>query len=183
MVRQGSAWARFSAQSIALASVFVALWTTLNIVVAPLGFAWFGLPVFCDFSVFFTLLLVVWASGRFGVASVVGVVGSLVVLLLRGQPTILGFMASALLFDGLMVAGGHRVSVDVRGLVGGGLATVVSAYFAGVMNATVFMGRPLLWAATFWGGWNVAGGVVSLVVVFSMVGVLERSGVRRLRNG
>jgi len=174
---------RFSAQNIALAGVFVALWTTLNIFVAPLGFAWFGLPVFCAFSVFFTLLLVTWASGRFGVASVVGVMGSLVVLLLRGQPTILGFMVSALLFDMLMFAGRHMVSIGLRGLVGGVLATVVSAYFAGLVNATVFMGRPLLWAATFWGGWNAAGGIMSLAVVFSIVGVLERSGVRRLAIG
>lgn len=57
---------------IATIVVFSAIWAVLNLTVGPLGFTLFRLPIFCDFAVYFTLLLATWTSGRAGVPSAVG---------------------------------------------------------------------------------------------------------------
>jgi hypothetical protein len=66
---------RFTAVDIALVSIFCALYVVLNITLGSLSFRLLGLPVLHDFAVFFTLLLVIWVTGRFGTASLVSIIG------------------------------------------------------------------------------------------------------------
>ncbi len=77
--------------NIALISIFSALWVALNLTVAPLGFSLFGLPVVHSVIIFFMLLLVTWATGQYGAASAVGIIGSAIVLLAGGRLPVLGF--------------------------------------------------------------------------------------------
>jgi len=171
----------FSTLDIVFIGVFSALWAALNLSLGPLGFSLLHLPVFCDVSAYLTLLLAVWVFGKFGGASVVGVIGSLVVLLFRPNAThIFGFAASAVIFDVLFLTIQHRPPKRALTLIASTLITVVSAYFAGVIIGLVFMAKPLGWALTFWGGWHAVGGLLAVIITLPVIGALERTGVRRL---
>lgn len=175
--------AYFNAMDIALAGVFSALWAILSVTLGRLGFVWFGLPVFCDFAVFFTLTLSTWATGKFGTASTVGIVGSVITFMFNPQPTVFVFAAAAILFDMLMAACRHRIQVKAFNLTIVALATLISAYFAGTVIGSFFMNRSADWVLTVWGGWHMAGGVISIVVVIPVVSVLERANLARIKNG
>ena len=83
--------------NIALISIFSALWVALNLTVAPLGFSLFGLPVIHSVIIFFMLLLVTWATGQYGAASAVGIIGSAIVLLAGGPLPFLALPYASLL--------------------------------------------------------------------------------------
>ncbi|MEM0058446.1 MAG: hypothetical protein QW577_04300 [Candidatus Bathyarchaeia archaeon] len=166
---------------VAAIAIFSSMWAVLNLTVGPMGFTLFRLPIFCDFAVYFTLLLATWTVGRAGVPTAVGLVGALIVLALKPDSTqMIGFLASAILFDVLMSLCKHEVRLRLYNIVVAAIATVISAYFAGVVIGTVFMSRSLEWALTFWGVWHLIGGVISLVVATPIVAVLERAKVKGL---
>jgi len=173
---------RLTTVDIVLAGVFSALWAILNLTLGPLGFAWFGLPIFCDFAVFFTLLLAAWATGKFGVASLVGIVGSVIVLAIRPVPVNAVFAISAIVFDLILSACHHKLILRAFNMTISALAVLVSAYLAGAIIGTFFMNRPFDWALLFWGGWHTVGGVISLVITLPIIGILERANVRKI-NG
>ena len=158
------------------------LWAALNLTFGPLGFAWFGLPIFCDFSVFFTLLLVTWATGRFGTASLVGIVGSIITLSIRASLSTIGFAASAIIFDVLLLANHHKLYVKAYNMTVAAVATMASAYFAGVVIGVFFMNRPLDWVLTVWGGWHLVGGTISVAITLPIIGILEKANVRKIRG-
>ena len=172
----------FTTVDVALIGVFSALWATLNMTIGRLGFTWFNLPIFCDFAVFFTLLLVVWIVGKFGAASIVGVIGSTIYMLILPSTHIIGFTTSSVLFDVLMLANSHRIRLKIRDMAIATLVTAVSAYFAGAIIGTLFMGRSVEWALTFWGGWHLVGGLIGAVIALPTIGVLERANVRRIKG-
>jgi len=177
----------FAPVDIALISIFCALWATLNLTFGPLGFAWFGLPIFCDFSVFLTLLLVTWATGKPGVASSVGIIGSIIILLIRASPHIIGFAASAIVFDILMSANHHKLSAKTYNMSVAALVTMVSAYFAGIVIGVFFTNKPpdwttAEWALTLWGGWHLIGGIISVAVTLPIIGILEKANVRKIKG-
>jgi hypothetical protein len=172
----------FSTVDIALLGVFCALWTTLNLTLARLGFAWFGLPIFCDFAAFFTLLLGTWAIGKFGAATLIGVIGSIVTVLFGGSTTTFGFALSAVFFDILTLANHHKFLLKPYNVIVAVLATVTSAYIAGVIIGVFFMYRPLDWALTFWGGWHLFGGVISILGALPVIGILEKTNVRKIKS-
>ncbi|MGQ9624679.1 MAG: hypothetical protein ACUVT9_04840 [Candidatus Bathycorpusculaceae bacterium] len=174
--------AHFATVDVALIGVLSALWATLNMTIGRLGFTWFNLPIFCDFAVFFTLLLTVWIIGKFGAASIVGVIGSIIYMLILPSTHIIGFTISSVLFDVLMFASTHRINLKIRDMTIAALATAISAYFAGVVIGTIFMGRPMEWALTFWGGWHLVGGLIGAIIALPTIGVLERANVRRIKG-
>lgn len=177
----------FTAVDIAFISVFCALWAVLNLTLGPLGFTLFRLPILCDFSVFFTLLLVTYITGKFGTASLVGIIGSIIVLMMRPSPHMFGFMASAIVFDILMVANRHKIHVKAHNLTVAALVTIISAYLAGAIIGAFFMDKPLTvenlqWALSFWGGWHAVGGIITIIVGFPVIGVLEKANVRKIKG-
>lgn len=172
---------------IALIGVFCALWATLNVTLGPLSFRLFNLPILCDFAVFFSLLLVTWATEKFGTAMVVGIIGSTIVLIFNPSPHIIAFAASAILFDILMIANHHRIQLKAYNMAIAPLATALSAYFAGVLIGILFMGKTLSWetvqwALTFWGVWHLIGGIIAIVITLPMIGILERAHVREIKS-
>ncbi len=173
----------FSTVNIVLIAVFSALWTVLNLTLGRLGFAWFGLPVFCDFSVFFTLLLTTWATGRFGAASLVGIIGSTITFLISASPSTVSFAVAAILFDTLMTINHHEPCAKAYNIVTAALSTAAAAYFAGAITGVLFMNNSLEWALTFWGGWHLIGGIMTAAITLPIIGVLEKANVRKIKNG
>ncbi len=65
------------------------------------------------------------------------------------------------------------------GIVG---ATIVSAYFAGVLIGVLFMSGSLNWALTFWGVWHLIGGVIGIVTTLPVIAILEKANVRKIKD-
>lgn len=174
---------RLKPVDIAAIAIFSAMWAILNLTVGPLGFTLFRLPIFCDFSVYFTLLLATWTSSKKGTPSAIGIIGTLIVLAMRpGSTQMWGFLASALLFDALMIFCKHEIRFKPYNMAIAAIATTVSAYFAGVIIGTVFMGGSLGWALTFWGIWHLIGGIISLIIAIPVIGALEKAGVKGMKG-
>lgn len=170
----------FKTVDIAFVAVFSALWIVLNLTLGPLSFQLLGLPILHDFGVFFTLLLVAWLTGRFGTSLMVGIIGSIIAILLGGPPLILGFAASALIFDLLLSLNHHKIRASAKDLAAAAIITVVSAYFAGVIIGILFMGNGIQWALTLWGGWHLIGGILGAAITLPIIVGLEKANVRKL---
>ena len=168
-----------------LIGILSALWIVLHLTIGRLGFALFRLPIFCDVAAYFTLLLSVWIFGKFGAASIVGVVGSVVTLFLSPEASqILGFAVSAVLFDVLCLTIRHKAFTRIANIVFVSAITIASAYFAGAVIGSVLMTTQpywsVSWALDYWASLHAAGGLLSLLVALPVIGALERAGVRGL---
>jgi hypothetical protein len=174
---------RFTTQDIALISIFSALWIVLNYYIAPISFQLLHLPVGHAILVFFTLLLVTWATGKYGAASAVGIIGSTIVLLAGGQLPVLSFAATSLLFDVILTASHHKLELKPYNLGIAVLATAISAYIAGVITGVFFMpSGTLLFATTNWGSWTLLGGILGAVTALSIIGALEKANVKKIKT-
>jgi hypothetical protein len=174
----------FRTVDVVLTGVFCGLWTALNLTLGPLSFSLLGLPILHDFGVFFTLLLVVWVTGRFGTSSLAGAIGSILAILLGGPFLIVCFAASAFIFDVLMFLDHHEINVGAYSLFTAAIATILSAYVAGVLIGVFFTSNQTLqWALTVWGGWHLIGGVLTVAVTFPIIMALEKANVRTVLDG
>lgn len=167
---------------IALISVLSAMWIVLHLYFGPLGFQLLHLPIFCDISAFLTLIIAVWIIGKFGGASAIGIIGSLIVMGIRSAPFQLGFLASAIIFDILCLAVRHKPLKGTLNILGLSIFTIISAYIAGVIIGVFFMAGSVYWALTFWGGWHAVGGLLSVIIALPIIGALEKAGVRTLKG-
>jgi hypothetical protein len=172
---------RFSV-NIALISIFSALWVVLNLTVAPLGFAVFHLPVVHSLIIFFMLVLVTWATGQYGAASVVSIIGSMIVVISNPQVLpVLGFVPAAFLFDLVLLLNHHNVNVKLRNIALVVFDATVCAYVAAVVNGFVILYFAWMFTLTVWAGWNVLGGIIGVVIALPIVGVLEKAQVKRVK--
>jgi hypothetical protein len=170
-------------RDIALTAVFCAVWVVLNLILGPLSFILTGLPIIHDFAVFFTLLMVAWITGRFGTSSITGIIGSTLAMLLSGMPLMVGFLPAAIIFDLVLIANHHKIRISVYSLAVAAIATILSAYVAGVVIGFIFSGMTLLLALTFWGVWHAIGGVLAIVITFPVIAGLEKANVRGMVVG
>src|SRR3990170_6046305 len=174
---------RFTTQDIALISIFSALWIALNYYAAPLSFQLLHLPVGHGIIVFFTLLLATWATGKYGAASAVGIIGSIVVLLAGGPLPVLSFAATSLLFDLILTACHHKLKTKLYNIGIAVLATAISAYTAGVITGVFFIpNSTLLFATTVWGSWTLLGGILGAAITLPIIGVLEKANVKKIKT-
>lgn len=90
----------FNSRELAAASLFASLWGVLNAVFSPVVFQAFGLPILCDMLGFAALSLTFWWVRKFGAATVVGFVATLINFILNpGGLFFLGFTAASIVFD------------------------------------------------------------------------------------
>jgi len=137
--------------------------------------------VFHDFAAFFPILIVTWAVGRFGASSLVGMLGSVIAILFGGPLLIICFAASAFLFDLLMSANRHSLRISLFNLMLITVSTMLSAYVAGILIGIFFTpNQTLQWAMTFWGGWHLVGGIITLVITIPVIFALDNSGVKKV---
>ena len=172
---------RFSV-NIALISIFSALWVVLNLTVAPLGFAVFHLPVVHSLIIFFMLILVTWAIGQYGAASIVSMIGSTIVVLANPQVLpVLGFVPAALVFDLVLLLNHHKVKIKLTNIAVAIFAAIVSAYVAAVVNGIVILNLAWMFTLTIWAAWNVLGGIIGVVIALPIIGVLEKAQVKKVQ--
>jgi hypothetical protein len=169
-------------KDLALTGIFCAVWVVLNLTLGPLSFMLLGLPIIHDFGVFFTLLLVAWITGRFGTGSMTGIIGSILAMLISGMALMIGFLPAAVVFDVVMIANHHKIRVSAYSLTIAAIATILSAYIAGVVIGLFFMGLPPLLALTFWGVWHAIGGILAVVITFPVILLLEKANVRKIKG-
>ena len=172
----------FRTVDVAFIAVFSALYIVMNLTLGPLSFQMLGLPILHDFGIFFTLLLVAWITGRLGTSIAVAFLGSAIAILLGAPPLIIGFAASAILFDVLLIVNQHKIRNTFKGLAIPAVAVMISAYVAGVVIGVLFMSNGVQWAFTIWGGWHFIGGILAVVITLPIIAILERAHVRRLAS-
>ena len=169
---------------ITLIGILSAMWAVLHINLGTLGFQLFHLPIFCDISAFVTLIIAVWTIGKFGGATAVGIIGSLIVIALQLKFLQFGFLASAIVFDILCLTIKHNPTKRAANILGLFIITIISAYIAGAIIGIFFMADKFSTTAalTFWGGWHAVGGLLSVIIALPIIGSLEKAGVRRLKR-
>lgn len=172
---------RFSAVNIALISIFSALWIVFNFTVAPLGFQLTKLPLIHAVISFLTLLLATWATGQYGTASAVGMIGSTIVLIAGGPLPVLGFAAASLLFDVILLVNHHRLNLKPINIAVALMATAICGYFAGLLNGFLILNYQASFVLTFWGPWTVAGGIIGFAIAYPIVSALEKANVKQIK--
>jgi len=169
---------RFSV-NIALISLFSALWVALNLTVAPISFRLTGLPVIHSVIIFFILLLVIWATNQYGAVTIVGIIGSVIVLLAGGPLPVLGFIFAAIFFDLIFLINHHKISLKPTSVGIAILATIVAAIVASIVN---FVLVSPTFAITVWATLVIIGGIIGIVIALPLIGVLERAQVKRVKT-
>jgi hypothetical protein len=172
----------FTTTNVALISIFSALWIVLNLTIAPLGFQLTRVPIVHGIISLFILLLSSWATSRYGAASAVGMVGSVIVLLAGGPLPVLGFAAASLLFDVVLVLNHHIISLKTVNIAVSVAATVVSSYFAGVLNGIVILNQTPIFAVTVWAAWTTTGGIIGLAIALPIIAALEKANVKKVKT-
>ena len=168
-----------STLNVALTGIFSAVFAALNLILGPLSFQLQHLPVIHGLAVYLPLLLTVWATGRFGTSSIAGIIGSIVAIFLGGPTLIICFATSAVVFDLILFANHHEIKLAPYELTIAAIATIVSAYIAGALIGILFTpGSTLQWALTFWAGWHMVGGIMSIIITFPIIAYLEKANVR-----
>jgi len=168
--------------NIALTSMFTALWIALNLTVAPISFSLTGLPVIHSVSIFFTLILVIWATGQFGAATFVGVIGSAIVLVAGGPLPVLGFVPAAILFDLLFLINHHKINTKRTNVAMTIIVSIVCSYVAAVANGFIILNFAPFFTLTLWAGFVVLGGVIGVALALPIIRVLERAQVKRIET-
>ncbi len=169
---------RFSV-NIAVISIFSALWVALNLTVAPISFRLTGLPIIHSIIIFFILLLVIWATNQYGAATLVGIIGSTIVLLAGGPLPVIGFIVAAIIFDLVLLINHHKISVKTINVGIAILGTIVSASAAAIVNFTLVSPT---FAITIWIGLIIAGGIIGVILALPIVRILERAQVKKVKT-
>lgn len=159
-----------------MVGVSSALWAVLNAYVGPIGFQLFHLPILCDFSSYLPLIVAAGLTRIPGTAVAVSSVGALVLLMLRpGAFHVFGFTVSSVLFEVIGFTVGYRFTSRALNLAAGLIASVASAYLAGVIIGVIFMGGSLGWALGYWGPLHASGGVIASLVGLPTLRILEKA--------
>ena len=93
-----------------------------------------------------------------------------------------GFAACAILFDFILILNHHKLTTKLFSIVTAVMATVLSAYVAANINGLIILGFQTAFSATVWSAENLVGAVLSLVVAWPIIGLLERSKVQQIKT-
>lgn len=163
----------FTTKDIALIAVFSALYATLNLTLGPISVTLLGIPIIHDFAAYFPLLLVTWATAKFGTATLVATTGSIITLILGAPAVMISFAATAPLFDALMLISHHKLNPTKRNVATTILATSTSAYTTGAIIGTIFLYKSPLWTLTFWSGTHLIGALITTAITLPTISILH----------
>ena len=173
---------KLTTTNVALISIFSALWVALNLTVAPLGFALLHLPVIHSIIIFVMLILVVWATGQYGAASLVSIIGSVIVVFANPSVApVLGFVPAALIFDLILLVNHHRVNKKPINIGVAVLASILCAYVAALVNGLLILNLAWMFTLTIWAGWNILGALIGAAIILPIIAALEKANVRKIK--
>jgi len=176
----------FDSREVAAIALFSALWGVLNSIFAPIVFRMFGLPILCDMVGFATLTLAVWWVRKFGVATAVGLIATVINFIFNpGGVHFLGFTVASIVFDITAKLIGYdscfkKLLFTAISMLS---VSVLSAAVAGLIIGTFFMAAPALanWGGILgWAGLHSVGGIIGGVIGIVLVTGLDTRGVRRM---
>ena len=173
---------KLTTTNIALIGIFSALWVTLNLTIAPLGFALLHLPVIHSIIIFVMLILVVWATGQYGAASLVSIIGSVIVVLANPSVApVLGFVPAALIFDLILLLNHHRVNKKPLSIGIVVLSSIFCTYVAALVNGFLILNLEWMFTLTVWGGWNILGAIIGAAIILPIIAALEKADVKKIK--
>ncbi|MGD0330080.1 MAG: hypothetical protein ABSB40_06485 [Nitrososphaeria archaeon] len=166
---------------IALVSLLSAFSGTLQVFVAPITFPILGgLPFGHDLIVFFPIILSVWIVGRFGAATGVGIISTLIVLFLNSSLFfVVGFAIAAFIFDLLLFVVEHRVTFKMSNILAVSLSMILSFFIGGFILGLLITSGSFPLSLTYWAPLHTLGGAIGLIVSYPLLAALERTGVRK----
>ena len=127
------------------------------------------------------LALIIWATAQYGAASLVSIIGSVIVVFANPQVLpVLGFVPAAFLFDLALFANHHKIELKPFNISIIILITIACAYLAAIVNGFLILNLPMIFILTVWAGWNVLGGVIGVVFALPIIEVLEKAQVKRV---
>jgi len=183
---RGLVLTHLNSRMVAAIAIFAALWGVLNSIFAPIVFRVFGLPILCDMIGFAVLTLTVWWTRKFGAATVVGLIATVVNFIFNPAGVhFLGFAAASIVFDITAKLIGYDrcfkkpLFVTVSMLP----VSVLSAAAAGSIIGTFFMDTPALakWGGVLgWAGLHAVGGVIGGFIGIVLITGLAARGVQRM---
>jgi hypothetical protein len=176
----------FYSREVAAIALLSALWGVLNSIFAPIVFRMFGLPILCDMVGFATLTLAVWWIRKFGVATLVGIIATIINFIFNPYGThFIGFTVASIVFDVtarfIGYERGFKNSLFAK--VSMLFVSVLSAAVAGLIIGTFFMVAPALasWGGVLgWAGLHAVGGVIGGFIGIVLVTALAARGFRRM---
>ena len=176
----------FSSREIATIGLLASLWGVINSTVSPTFFQMFGIPILCDMIGFAVLTLSAWRIGRFGVASTVGVIATLVNFFFNpGGIHFIGFTVASVFFDMMYATFGYKQCFKNNTLMILSTMTfsVLSAALAGAIIGAFFMAAPALikWGGVLgWAGIHSLGGAIGGMFGIVLVSSIKARGLKKL---
>ena len=175
----------FDSREVAAIALFSALWGVLNSIFAPIVFRMFGLPILCDMVGFAILTLAVWWVRKFGAATAVGIIATVINFIFNpGGVHFLGFTVASIVFDitAKLIGYDRCFKKLIFTTISMLSVSVLSAAVAGLIIGTFFMAAPALanWGGVLgWAGLHAVGGIIGGVIGIVLVTGLDARGVRR----
>jgi len=169
---------------IAIVSLLSALSGTFQVFVAPITFQILGgLPFAHDLIVFFPIILSVWIIGRFGAATGVGIISTLIVLFLNSSLFfVVGFVIAAFIFDLLLFVVKHKVTFKISNILTVSLSAIISFFIGGFILGLLITSGSLQSSLTYWAPLHTVGGAIGMIISYPLLAGLDRTGVRK-RSG
>ena len=175
--------AYFTSRDVAAIALCSALWGVLNATLSPFFFQVFHLPFLCDLIGFASLILAIWWTRKFGTATVVGLIATVINFMFRPDAFFfLGFTLASFVFDVLTRLLGYKNSFEkpVTGTVSLVLISIFSAAVAGSTIGLFFMQAPALasWGGVLgWAALHAVGGVIGGFIGAPLATALTKRGI------
>ena len=175
--------AYFSTRDLAGITIFAALWGVLNGTLSPIFFRIFHLPFLCDLIGFATIILAVWWARKFGTATFVGFIATIINYMFMPESLhFLGFTAASIVFDVLasLIGYEHLFRKKLFGSLILFTISVFSAAVAGLIIGNFFLIPAILqsWGGILgWAGLHATGGVIGGAVGVTLMNALIVRGI------
>ncbi|MEM3420083.1 MAG: hypothetical protein QW806_07680 [Nitrososphaerota archaeon] len=167
--------------AIVLSSVF---WFVLNITITPIFWEITRLPFLCDVIGAVALIIAVWWTRKIGIATMVGIITTLLTLLFRPAALqMLGFATASIIFDILTKIVGYEKCF--KKFLGEILFIIpilaFSTFIGGLIIGKFFMTFPAMIAIIIFGGLHAIGGIIGAIVGIIIIEALKRRKIEAIR--
>lgn len=172
----------FGSRDVAAIALCASLWGVLNAVFSPIIFQMTGMPFLCDLIGFAVLTVATWWTRKFGTATMIGLIVTIINFTLNPAGTqFLGFTAASIVFDAATRLVGYTIlfKKPILSIVGVVPISTFSAAVAGFIIGTFFLTGPPLarWGVLGWTILHAIGGIIGGAVGVSLITSLASRGI------